>query len=112
MQRACLSKAKSKSVSHVEEEESEESDPCPSNDLSLCHVKSIGVKHPPPIKVTVKLDGRRRKCHQDHLRSRVMDDGAPETFQGDSDASFLVSGLAAASETTPQIAQKHNHGIF
>ena len=43
-----------------------------------------------PVSFHVLLeDGRRKRCHQDQLRSRVVDDGEPDTSQGKLDQSFL-----------------------
>lgn len=45
-----------------------------------------------PVSFHVQLeDGRQRRCHQDHLRSRVVDDGTSEMSEVTVDDSFPVS---------------------
>ena len=44
-------------------------------------------------------DGRRKRCHQDHLRSRVVDDGDPELSPESIDATYPI-GDPPSSEGT------------
>ena len=58
-----------------------------------------------PVSFHVLLeDGRYKRCHQDQLRSRVVDDGDPDTSQGDPDSSFLITSPSSSGEVphTPQ----------
>ena len=56
-----------------------------------------------PVSFYVLLeDGRRKRCHQDQLRSRVADGGEPGTSQGDPDSSFPVTSFPSSEETPPQ----------
>ena len=55
-----------------------------------------------PVSFRVLLgDGRRKKCHQDQLRSRVVDDGDPDTSRGDPDSGFPISGPSSSEELPP-----------
>ena len=57
-----------------------------------------------PVSFHVLLeDGRRKRCHQDQLRSRVVDDGDPDTTQGGPDSSFPIASPSSSEEApTPQ----------
>ena len=56
-----------------------------------------------PVSFHVLLeDGRRKRCHQDHLWSKVVDDGDPGTSQGDPDSSFPITSSPSSEETPPQ----------
>ena len=58
-----------------------------------------------PVSFLVELeDGRSRRCHQDHLRHRVVEDGGPEMSQLMSDDSFAVgpSNLSTRQEITSE----------
>ena len=45
-------------------------------------------------------DGRPKRCHQDQLRSRVVEDGNPDTSVEDSDVSFPPSEPSSSGEST------------
>ena len=58
-----------------------------------------------PVSFLVQLeDSRSRRCHQDHLRHRVVEDGGPEMSQMMSDDSFAVgpSNLSTGQEITSE----------
>ena len=55
-----------------------------------------------PVSFHVLLeDGRRKRCRQDQLRSRVVDDCDHDTSQGDPDSSFPISAPISSEETPP-----------
>ena len=56
-----------------------------------------------PVSFHVLLeDGRPKRCHQDQLRSRVVDErDPPDTSQGDPDPSFPISAPTSSKETPP-----------
>ena len=63
------------------------------------------VKMSGPVSFLVELeDGRCRRCHQDHLRHRVVEDGGPEMSQIMSDDGFAVgpSNRSTRQETTSE----------
>ena len=57
-----------------------------------------------PVSFHVLLeDVRRKRCHQDQLRSRVVDDGDPDTTQGGPDSNFPIASPSSSEEApTPQ----------
>ena len=72
-----------------------------------------------PVSFHVELeDGRRRRCHQDHLRPRVVEDGGPEMSQLSSEDSFPMPSPSIPQETSsdtqalqdngPQVPQQSN----
>ena len=56
-----------------------------------------------PVSCHVLLeDGRRKRCHHDQLRARVVGDGDPVTSQGDPDSSFPITSPPSSEEPPPQ----------
>ena len=55
-----------------------------------------------PVSFHVLLeDGRRKRCHQDQLRSRVVDDGEPDASRGELDSSFPITSPSSSAEVPP-----------
>ena len=55
-----------------------------------------------PVSFHVLLeDGRCKRCHQDQLRSRVVDDGEPDASQGELDSSFPITSPSSSAEVPP-----------
>ena len=55
-----------------------------------------------PVSFHVLLeDGRRKRCHQDQQRSRVVDDGEPDASQGELDSSFPITSPSSSVEVPP-----------
>ena len=55
-----------------------------------------------PVSFRVLLeDGRRKRCHQDQLRSRVVDNEGPDMSCGDPDSSFPIPGPSSSEESPP-----------
>ena len=55
-----------------------------------------------PVSFQVLLeDGRRKRCHQDQLRCRVVDDERPDTSQGSSEVDFPFTSPSSGEENLP-----------
>ena len=68
-----------------------------------------------PVSFRVLLeDGRYKHCHQDHLRSRVVDDGPPEMSQISVDDSIpfsLPSSDRTSNEIIPEVTEEEQRSV-
>lgn len=64
-----------------------------------------------PVSYLVELgNGRQRKCHQDHLRMRVVDDGSPEMSQVLAEADSFPVQVPTRNATQENSSDQRNSG--